>query len=216
MKSSTSLIIDNLIKRYPKLSVCKESLENAILSLKECFLNNGKVLVCGNGGSTADSEHIVAELMKGFTLERKLKLDEQIKFKTMFPGNADYFINNLQRAIPAISLTSHTALLTAYANDKSPDLIYAQQVYGYGVEGDILLAISTSGNSRNVVYASQVAKVRKMKVIALTGYTGGKLKELADILINVPSNETFEVQEYHLPLYHALCACLENELFNEE
>lgn len=216
MKGSTSLIIDNFIKRYPKLSVCSESLENAILLLSECFLKNGKVLVCGNGGSTADSEHIVAELMKGFILERKLIIDEQIKFKTTFPDNADYFIDNLQRAIPAISLTSQTAFLTAYANDKEPDLIYAQQVYGYGMEGDILFAISTSGNSKNVVYAAQVAKVRKMKVIALTGNAGGKLKDFADILINVPSKETFEIQEYHLPLYHTLCACLENELFNEE
>jgi len=154
--------------------------------------------------------------MKGFLLPRKLDKNKQEKIKALFPETAQYFIENLQRALPAISLVSEIALLTAYVNDQAPDLSFAQQVLGHGNAGDVLIAISTSGNSKNAIYAAQMAKVQGMKVISLTGNKGGKLRELSDVLINVPSDETFIIQEYHLPIYHALCAAVENEMFSEE
>ncbi len=214
MKISTKEIIDNLIKRYPKLKDC--FVTEAVEEIIKCYVSGNKLLVCGNGGSAADTLHIVGELMKGFLLPRKLDKRKQKEINTLFPETAQYFVNNLQGALPAISLVSETALLTAYANDQAPDLSFAQQVLGYGKKGDILIAISTSGNSKNVIYAAQMAKVQGMKVISLTGSKGGKLRSFSDILINVPSNETFIIQEYHLPIYHALCAAVENEMFSVE
>ena len=154
--------------------------------------------------------------MKGFLLPRKINEDKQGQIRDMFPEISKYLIENLQEALPAISLVSETALLTAYANDQTPDLSFAQQVLGYGNTGDILIAISTSGNSKNVIYAAKMAKVQGMKVISFTGRQGGKLRDISDILINVPSDETFIIQEYHLPIYHTLCAAVENEMFKEE
>ena len=216
MKDTTRQIICELIKRYNPLLNCKGPIENAVDALIQCYRLKNKVLVCGNGGSAADSEHIVGELMKCFLLERKISISDQKQLKEMFPESADYMIDNLQGVLPAISLVSQTAMITAYANDKAPDLSFAQQVFGYGEKGDILIAITTSGNSKNVIYAAQVARFKGMKIIALTGEKGGKVKELADILINVPSNITYVIQEYHLPVYHALCASIENEFFAEE
>jgi len=214
MKSSTQNVIDNLIERYLVLASCpiKEAVEEIIA----CYNCKNKLLICGNGGSAADSLHIVGELMKGFLLQRKLDVQIQKEIKTLFPETAQYFIDNLQGTLPAISLVCEASLLTAYANDHAYDMSFAQQVLGYGNDGDILLAISTSGNSNNVVYAAQIAKVKGMKVISLTGSTGGELKGLSDILINVPSDETYVIQEYHLPVYHTLCAAVENEMFSEE
>ena len=211
MKNSTQQIIDNVIERYPELALCP--VQVAVEEIVACYNRKNKLLVCGNGGSAADSLHIVGELMKSFVLTRKLNNNKKEKIKVLFPETAQYYIDNLQEALPAISLVSEIALLTAYANDQAPDLSFAQQVLGYGKAGDILIAISTSGNSKNVIYAAQIAKVQDMKVISLTGSTGGKLKALSDILINVPSEETYVIQEYHLPVYHALCAAVENEFF---
>lgn len=214
MKVSTKEIIDNLVKRYPELIEC--SITEAVEEIIKCYVNGNKLLVCGNGGSASDSMHIVGELMKGFLLPRKLDNKKQEEIKALFPETEQYLIDNLQGALTAISLVSETALSTAYANDQASDLSFAQQVLGHGEKGDILIAISTSGNSRNVIYAAQMAKVQGMKVISLTGSKGGKLREFSDILINVPSDETYIIQEYHLPVYHALCAAVENEMFSEE
>ncbi|MBN1075622.1 SIS domain-containing protein [Clostridium botulinum] len=216
MKSSSEKILKRLLIKYPELENICNNIVNAINVLTDCYKNGGKVLVCGNGGSASDSEHIVGELMKGFLLPRELELKGQERIKEMFPENAKYLIDNLQQALPTISLVSQTSIQTAFANDNAPDLAFAQQVLGYGKEEDVLIAISTSGNSKNVLYASQVAKCKDMKVISLTGNKGGKLKSLSDVVINVPSDETFIIQEYHLPVYHAICACLENEFFGYE
>lgn len=213
MKESTQQIINNLIKRYPQLVLCQ--IKEAVEEIITCYSHNNKLLVCGNGGSAADSLHIVGELMKGFLLPRRLDKNKQEEIRTLFPGIAQYLIDNLQKTLPAISLVGETALITAYVNDKTSDLIFAQQILGLGNSGDILIAISTSGNSKNIIYAAQMAKVQGMKVISLTGNKGGKLKEISDILINVPSEETYIIQEYHLPLYHAICAAVENEMFSE-
>jgi D-sedoheptulose 7-phosphate isomerase len=214
MKETTKKTIEDLNKRYP---VLKELLVlESIKEIIECYKRNNKLLVCGNGGSAADSLHIVGELMKGFLLPRKLDAKKQDEIRNLFPETSQYFIDNLQGALPAISLVGETALSTAYANDNAPDLAFAQQVLGHGNKGDILLAISTSGNSKNVIYAAQIAKVQGMKVISLTGNSGGKLKNISDILLNAPSDETYIIQEYHLPIYHAICAAVENEFFSGE
>lgn len=214
LKETTKKIIIDFNNRYSLLQ--NLPITEAVSEIIECYKRKNKLLVCGNGGSAADSLHIVGELMKSFLLPRKLSSKKQEEIKRLFPETAQYFIDNLQGTLSAISLTSETALLTAYANDQAPDLVFAQQVLGYGNSGDILIAISTSGNSKNVIYAAQIAKVQGMKVISLTGREGGKLSKYSDILINVPADETFIIQEYHLPIYHTLCAAVENELFSEE
>lgn len=211
MKDTTLKIISNLFQRYPVLTSCP--LDTAVEEILACYNRKNKLLVCGNGGSAADSLHIVGELMKGFLLPRRLREDKQKQIQTLFPETAEYFINNLQGTIPAISLVSETSLLTACANDQTADLYYAQQVLGLGKAGDILIVISTSGNSKNTIFAAQMAKVQEMKVISLTGRTGGRLKGFSDILINVPFDETYIIQEHHLPVYHTVCAAVENELF---
>ena len=216
MKKSTNLLIENLIIRFPKLSNCKQEIEDSILEIVNCYKNNGKLLICGNGGSASDSLHMVGELMKSFVLPRKLENKYVDKIKNIFPQEAEYFISNLQSSLPAIALVSEISLITAYSNDNNSELVFAQQVLGYGNEGDILIAISTSGNSKNVIYASQISKIKGMKVISLTGKFGGKLKNISDININVEENETYIIQEYHLPIYHTLCLGIENEMFGEE
>jgi D-sedoheptulose 7-phosphate isomerase len=190
-------------------------IDNAAKLVIDCYKNGGKLLVCGNGGSAADCEHIVGELMKGFVLRRELSPEQQSIISGSFPADSEYLISNLQQGLPAISLVSHTALMTAFANDQSADLCFAQQVLGYGKQGDVLLAISTSGNSKNILYAAKIAKVIGIKVIALTGKTGGGLKDVCDVLVNVPETETYKVQELHLPFYHALCLAVEEYFFGE-
>ncbi len=216
MKETTIKIIDRLFKRFPEISDYEDEIRNAVKMIVKCYKNKGKLLICGNGGSASDSLHIVGELMKSFVLPRKLENKYIEKIQNLFPKNADYFIENLQGTLPAISLVNETALMTAYSNDNSADLCFAQQVLGYGNSNDILIAISTSGNSQNVIYASQIAKVKDMKVISLTGRNGGKLKKLSDININVSSAQTFIIQEYHLPIYHTLCLAVENEIFGDD
>ena len=193
----------NLYKRYPQLNICEKDIESALLFMIETYKKGGKILVCGNGGSSADADHIVGELMKGFLKKRKVN-DERIPLGLR---------ENLQGALPAISLSAHASLMTATMNDNDADMVFAQQVYGYVKDNDLLIAISTSGNSKNVVNAVKVAKALNVKAIALTGEMGGMLKDLADVTICVPATETYEIQEYHLPIYHYLCAKVEEEIF---
>lgn len=216
MKKSTKNLIKNLIVRYPLLKNIEENIHLALEELKNTYNNGGKILVCGNGGSAADSLHIVGELMKSFVISRKIKEEQQKKIREFFPEDAEYFINNLQEGIPSLSLVNEVGLITAYGNDNTADLVFAQQVYGNGKKGDTLIVISTSGNSKNVIYAMKLAKIKEIKIISLTGRDGGKIKTLSDININVNEKETYKIQEYHLPIYHNLCLALENELFGEE
>jgi phosphoheptose isomerase len=202
-----------LMDRYPDLESCKTEIILAFDLLKKCYHDNGKVLTCGNGGSASDSEHIVGELMKGFKSKRLVPSSFKDKITELFPENGNYLSSHLQGALPAIALTSNSTLNTAFANDVAADMIFAQQVYGYGNKGDVLIGLSTSGNSLNVIYAFQVAKSKGMYTIALTGESGGKMKELCDVAIRVPRYDTAEIQELHLPVYHAICLMLENEFF---
>ena len=218
LKLSTVDKIDILIKRYPVLEICRDDLNRAVTVLCDCFRCGHKLLTCGNGGSAADSMHIVGELMKGFILPRSIKdfdPDFYDKLTAAYPDDAEYFAKNLQCAIPAVSLVGETALTTAFANDQASDLAFAQQILGLGVEGDVLLAITTSGNSANVLHAVKVAKIKGLKTIALTGRTGGKVKNLADISICAPADSAHTIQELHLPIYHMLCLAAENEFFTE-
>ena len=194
-----------LYERYPALCACREDIENAMELLINTYRNGGKILVCGNGGSAADSEHIVGELMKGFVSKRPVT-DARIPAQLR---------QRLQGALPAISLPSQCAVLSAFINDVDPQMMYAQLVYGYGKPQDLLIGLSTSGNSQNVVNATMVAKAIGMKVISLTGAKFSKLQELSDVTIRVPETETFMVQEYHLPVYHYLCAGVEQAMFGE-
>jgi D-sedoheptulose 7-phosphate isomerase len=203
-----------LIRHFPDLAVCIAQVEQAHQLLSACFRGGGKLLVCGNGGSAADSEHIVGELMKGYLLKRPLPELARQALRVVAPGEGDYLAEHLQGALPAISLVSQTALISAFANDVAADMVYAQQVYGYGRPGDVLWTISTSGNARNVVNAAQVARAMGLKVLGLTGPGGGRLKTLCDVAICVPGDCTPAVQERHLPVYHALCARLETEFFS--
>lgn len=216
MRNSTLKIYEELLEGYPALNSCKKEIFQALNRLLACFQNGNKLLVCGNGGSAADCEHIVGELMKGFRLARRIDEEKQSQIRASYPDDAEIMINSLQQALPVISLVSQTGLMTAFSNDVSAQMLFAQQVLGYGKSGDLLLAISTSGNSANILYAAKMAQLQGLKVIALTGSTGGKLKALSDVDICVPSDCTFKIQEYHLPVYHCLCACVENELFGED
>lgn len=201
--------LDDLIKRYPALEVCHKDIVSAYEILENCFKNGNKLLVAGNGGSAADALHIVGELMKAFVLPRKLSC-ELCDSIDKHCEHADYLKDNLQMALPAIALVGEIGLITAYSNDIAPDLVFAQQVLGYGNPGDVFLGLSTSGNSNNIMYAAEFAKAKGMKVIGLTGKNGGKLAEFCDASVKVPEVETYKVQEFHLPVYHALCLELES------
>ena len=211
----SSMYLAQLLERYPILQLCKKEILDAYLLLENAFSNENKLLIAGNGGSAADAEHIVGELMKGFKLPRKpdeefikslLKEDEEL---------SSLLSNNLQGALPAIALDGHMSLTTAYMNDCEPLLCYAQQIYGYGKKGDIFLGISTSGNSKNILYAAITAHAKGLKVIGLTGGKDSKLSEISDVCIQVPSKETYMIQELHLPVYHCLCLMLEERFFGE-
>lgn len=207
--------LDDLIVKYPDLTECAAQIEMAFEILRETFRADGKVLICGNGGSAADAEHIVGELMKGYILKRPVPEEVNRQMQVAFPEDSEYLTRHLQGALPAISLVSQSALISAFANDVAPDMIFAQQVYGYGKRGDALIAISTSGNSGNVIRAVQVACALGLNTIGITGRTGGKLKPLCDVTICVPADTTTAIQERHLPIYHTLCAMLETEFFSE-
>ena len=204
---------EELMERYPTLSVCAEDIKKADEMLLSTYRAGGKILTCGNGGSCADSDHMVGELMKGFLLKRPMNEDTAKRFKDNLGDEAYGFIEKLQCAVPAISLNSQSAVLSAYTNDVDAELVYAQMVFGYGKKGDILVCFSTSGNSKNAVAAAKVAKVMGVATLALTGNTGGQLARICDCAIKVPEAETFKIQELHLPIYHYLCIKLEQELF---
>ena len=206
-------MIKELIKRYPALECCKEQIEAARDTLIECYEKGGKLLLCGNGGSSADCDHIVGELMKGFLLKRPINEADKARMRADSPELSDKTLNSLQMGLPAISLTSINALNSAFANDVDPELIYAQSVFALGKADDVLIAISTSGNARNVCEAAKVARAIGMKVIALTGRDGGKLKSLSDVCVIAPECETYKIQELHLPIYHYLCAEVEKHFF---
>lgn len=205
--------INLLVERYPSLESVKDDIVAAYLLVEECYENGGKLLVAGNGGSAADAEHIVGELMKGFKLPRKPKVDFVEKLVAENHELGSVLAENLQGALPAIALEGHHALSTAYMNDCEPLLCFAQQVNGYGKSGDVFLGISTSGNSKNVLYAAITAHARGMKVIGLTGAKDSKLKDMSDVCIKAPQTETYMIQELHLPIYHCLCLMLEDKFF---
>ena len=198
-------MLEELLTRYPALAACRADILAAATLLQDTYKNGGKVLACGNGGSCADSEHIVGELMKGFLLKRPVT-DERI------PADLQA---GLQGSLPAISLPSQTAVLSAFINDVDPSMLYAQLVYGYGQPGDLLIGLSTSGNSDNVVKAARVAQAIGVKTLALTGERESKLSALCDVTVRVPETETFKVQELHLPVYHYLCSECEKEIFGK-
>lgn len=194
-----------LYERYPALTVCKNDIDKAYEMILDTYKNGGKVLVCGNGGSASDSEHIVGELMKGFMLKRPVT-DERIPEELRV---------GLQGSLPAISLPSQCAILSAFINDVDPEMMYAQLVYGYAKKEDLVIGLSTSGNSKNVVKAIEVAKCLGAKTLSMTGEKMSKLSEISDVTIRVPATETYKIQEYHLPVYHYLCAEVEKEIFGE-
>ena len=206
-------MINELIKRYPTLSVCEAQIIAAKEALIRCFENGGKLLLCGNGGSCADCDHISGELMKGFLKMRPLSDGKKAEMRERFPAIDEKALSSLQYGLPAISLPSLTALNPAFSNDVDPELIYAQGVLALAVASDVLLAISTSGNSKSVTRAAEIARALGVTVIALTGKGGGWLAKIADVCICVPECETYKVQERHLPIYHALCAEIEKHFF---
>ena len=205
--------IDLLVERYPSLESVKDDIIAAYLLMEECYENGGKLLVAGNGGSAADAEHIVGELMKGFKMPRKPGTAFAEKLVAENHELGSVLAENLQGALPAIALDGHPALSTAYMNDCEPLLCFAQQVNGYGKAGDVFLGISTSGNSKNVLFAATTAHAKGMKVIGLTGAKDSKLKDMSDVCIKAPQTETYMIQELHLPIYHCLCLMLEDKFF---
>jgi D-sedoheptulose 7-phosphate isomerase len=205
--------LKDLLGNYPQLLPLKSEITRAAESLIKCYQDGGKLLICGNGGSSSDSGHIVGELMKSFEIKRPISEDLRNNVLAVDSERGQYLVEKLQHGFPAVALTVHNDLISAVANDTDPDLIFAQQVVGYGTPGDVLIAISTSGNSRNVLDAIIIARAKGMVVIGLTGETGGKMKSNCDILINVTGKNTASVQELHLPVYHTLCRLVEDAFF---
>lgn len=201
--------LDNLTVRYPELAPLKEKIGLAVDMIIESYKRGGKVLLCGNGGSAADSEHISGELLKGFMELRRPEGEELIKLTEALGEDAP----KLQRGVAAVPLTSLSASLSAFANDVDPELVFAQLTYALGKKEDVLICLSTSGNSKNVVKAAKVAKALGIKTIGMSGEGGGAFLSICDVTINAPSRETYKVQEYHLPIYHAICAEVERILF---
>lgn len=197
--------MESLFNCYPKLEECRKDIEKALMLMTKTYKEGGKVLVCGNGGSAADSEHIVGELMKGFLLKRPVT-DERIP---------EHIRTHLQGSLPAISLPSQCAILSAFINDVAPEMMYAQLVYGYAKENDLVIGISTSGNSENIVNAVEMAHSLGVKTLSLTGRGKSRLSALSDVTIKVPESETYKVQELHLPVYHFLCSSVEKNFFSE-
>ena len=205
MKTS-EMLYNELFERYPALEVCKDEIYIAYKLIRECYCSGGKVLACGNGGSAADADHIVGELMKGFLLKRCID-------KPALNGD-DEILSHLQGALPAVSLNAHNALLTAFANDLEFDYVYAQQVYGIGKKGDVLIALSTSGNSASVVNAVRAAGAAEIASVGITGSKESLMSEKCSVCIRLPETETFKIQELTLPVYHCLCAMLEADFFD--
>ncbi len=207
-------MLHELITRHPTLAPLRDTIEAAVTLLYDSCRAGGKLLVCGNGGSCADADHMVGELMKGFLKKRPLTT-AQIDALAQVCDAPHAFASGLQGAIPAISLGAQSAVLTAYANDVDATMMYAQLAYGYAAHGDVLIAISTSGNSPSIVNAAIAAKAKGARVLALTGASDSRLSATSDITIRAPEQQTYKVQELHLPIYHCLCAALEQRLFDE-
>ncbi|MDD5454231.1 MAG: SIS domain-containing protein [Candidatus Ratteibacteria bacterium] len=207
--------LDKLYKRYPSLVCCKKDINQAIALIKECYKKDNKIITCGNGGSAADAEHIVGELMKGSRKKRKVSPKFRKQLSGIYPKEAKRICDNLQMPLPAISLTSHISFTTAFNNDMNPQFTFAQQLFGLGKKGDVLIALSTSGNAKNVINACRLAKILGIKTIALTGKNGGELKKICDVVIRVPEEDTLSIQEYHLPIYHTICSVIEDMFFEE-
>lgn len=214
MKQDTKKELERLLAGYPALEVVREQVQQAFELLKQCTDAGGTIYVCGNGGSAADSEHIVGELMKSFQRSRSLSIQEKEAFRACAGAEGLRLADRLEHAIPAVSLVSQVGVSTAFANDVGAEAVFAQLVYGYGKKKDLLWALSTSGNSVNVVYAAYAAKVRQMKILAMTGEADSRLDALANLTIRAPSLDTAQIQEYHLPIYHCLCAMLEAEYYS--
>ena len=213
MKETTKKIYDELFERYPKLVAIKDSINHAFEIIKSTYNGGGTVYICGNGGSASDSEHIVGELLKSFKKYRAVDV-KTADALLEYGEEGKLLLSKLEGSLPAVSLISQTSLISAFANDRSWDVAMAQQLYGLGSVGDCLLTLSTSGNSKNCVYAALVAKAKGIKSIGFTGACGGRLKEMCDECICAPETETYKVQELHLPIYHCLCAMIEEELFD--
>lgn len=207
--------IKELIERYPALSVCEKDIRAAADAIIDSYKAGGKLIVAGNGGSAADSDHITGELLKSFVKKRKPEQKFLDALSAIDSDTGAYLSDKLQGSLPAIALTNNSALMTASLNDVDGNVLFAQQVMGFGKKEDVFLGISTSGNSKDVIYALAVAKALGVKTVALTGKTGGKCKALADISIVVPENETFKIQELHLPVYHALCLTIEEYFWKD-
>jgi D-sedoheptulose 7-phosphate isomerase len=207
--------LETLITRYPDLTPCQPQIASAFELLVASFQGGGKLLVCGNGGSAADSEHIVGELMKGFMLRRPVPADVRARLVAANPADGAYLADHLQGALPAISLVSQASLISAFANDVAADMAYAQQVFGYGRPGDVVWGISTSGNARNVIHALQVGRALRLRTVGLTGRSGGAMLPCCDVAIRVPSDCTPDIQERHLAIYHAVCVMVEQEFFTQ-
>ena len=210
---NSNVHLSELLRRYNQLYTLEKDIFQAYNLMKKCFSIGGTVFLCGNGGSGSDAEHIAGELLKGFLLKRKVGEEIREKFKSLYGEQGIAIVNSLQMGLRAISLLSHPSLSTAFANDVNAELVFAQQMFVLGKKDDLLIAISTSGNSKNVVKAMQVAKVVGVKCIALTGISGGMCSRFADCLIKVPEKETYKIQELHLPIYHCLCAMVEDYFF---
>ena len=205
---------EDLVQRYPDLAGCLPDVQSATGALVHSFRQGGKLLVCGNGGSAADSEHIVGELMKGFWLARPVPPEVRRRLQAAWPEQGDALADQLQGALPAISLVSQTALMTAFSNDVDPTMVFAQQVYGYGRPGDVLLGLSTSGTSRNVIHALRVGRAQGLVTLGLTGRSGGGMRAVCDVTICVPYDRTPEIQERHIAVYHTICGRLEEVFFS--
>jgi len=205
--------LQQLIQRYPQLTCVKNEVNNAYKAIKDSYIKGGKLLIAGNGGSASDAEHIAGELMKTFVKKRDLPQAFEKKIKNADSDIYEYLKTRLQPGLPAIALSGHTSLNTACINDIDGNITFAQQVYCYGKEDDVLLGISTSGNSKNILYACAVAKAKNIKIIGLTGQEGGRLKQFSDICVCVPETQTYKIQELHLPVYHIICMMIEDFFF---
>jgi len=209
------VLFDRLCERFPQLSGIRNSIEEAAVMIIKCYTRGGKLLICGNGGSSADADHLTGELMKSFELKRPLDKSLKTRLIEISGSRGKILAEKLEHGLPAISLSAHSALTSAIGNDMDASFVFAQQVIGYGMEKDVLIAISTSGNSQNVVDACITAKALNLVVIGITGKTGGKMKQYSDVLVNVPETKTAYVQELHLPLLHTICNIVENYFYGQ-
>jgi phosphoheptose isomerase len=206
-------ILNEMIGRYPGLESCKKDIGEACRAIIECYVRQGKLLLCGNGGSCSDADHVVGELMKSFEKRRPIGYDLDHRLRSVSSDRGAFIAEKLQGALPAISLNAHASLYSAISNDMDASLVFAQQIAGYGKKDDVLIAMSTSGNSRNIIDAVITASALGMTVIGLTGESGGKMRSYCDIMIRVPSERTALVQEFHKPIYHTICRIIENRFF---